>query len=68
MALIRCKECGTEISSSAKNCPNCGKKIKHTGLIIFLVLLVIILGIGAGATVDNNTIPTSTSVQQEENT
>ena len=26
MALIKCKECGNEISSSAKACPNCGYK------------------------------------------
>lgn len=24
MALIKCKECGKEISSKAKTCPNCG--------------------------------------------
>ncbi|MCI8700188.1 MAG: zinc-ribbon domain-containing protein [Clostridia bacterium] len=24
MALIRCKECGKQISSSAESCPNCG--------------------------------------------
>lgn len=27
MALIKCKECGNEISSSAKTCPHCGVKI-----------------------------------------
>src|SRR5437868_3445224 len=26
MALKKCRECGKEISSSAKVCPNCGKK------------------------------------------
>lgn len=26
MALTECRECGHEISSSAKNCPNCGVK------------------------------------------
>ena len=25
MALVKCKECGAEISSSAKKCPKCGK-------------------------------------------
>ncbi len=25
MAIKTCKECGKEISSSAKKCPNCGK-------------------------------------------
>ncbi len=28
MALIRCKECGKEISDQAESCPNCGYKIK----------------------------------------
>lgn len=27
MALIKCSECGNQISSSAKNCPHCGIKI-----------------------------------------
>ena len=26
MALIKCKECGESISSSAKTCPHCGFK------------------------------------------
>ena len=28
MSLIKCPECGKEISSSAKMCPNCGYEIK----------------------------------------
>ena len=28
MALIKCKECGKEISSSSRVCPNCGIEIK----------------------------------------
>ena len=27
MALIKCSECGKEVSSSAKTCPHCGIKI-----------------------------------------
>lgn len=26
--LINCKECGKEISDTAKQCPNCGAKVK----------------------------------------
>lgn len=44
MALIKCNECGKEISSQAESCPNCGykvksnnKKIKKTGTIVTLV-------------------------------
>lgn len=29
MALIKCTECGKEISSNAKTCPNCGNTIKQ---------------------------------------
>ena len=28
MALIKCKECGREISENANKCPNCGEPIK----------------------------------------
>ena len=31
MALIKCSECGKEVSSQAKVCPNCGKKINGSG-------------------------------------
>ena len=30
MALIKCKECGKEISDQAESCPNCGYKIIQT--------------------------------------
>ncbi len=46
MALIKCKECGNEVSTEAKNCPKCGAKIpKKWGplRIIFGVLLVFVL-------------------------
>lgn len=28
MALIKCKECGTDVSTDAKNCPKCGAPLK----------------------------------------
>ncbi len=31
MVLLKCSECGKEISSSVKACPNCGKKRKSIG-------------------------------------
>lgn len=30
MALQVCKECGNEVSSTAKACPKCGAKVPHT--------------------------------------
>ena len=31
MALIRCQECGNEISNAAKFCPNCGFGLEGKG-------------------------------------
>ena len=43
MALIKCSECGKEVSSQAKVCPNCGKKINGSGqnIIILIILLIV---------------------------
>lgn len=46
MALKVCKECGAEVSKSAKICPKCGKKLKHTGLRVFIGIIVLFIGIG----------------------
>lgn len=32
MSLIKCKECGKEISDTAKKCPNCGFEIKRENM------------------------------------
>ena len=48
MALVKCEECGKEISTKAKKCPNCGapqKKKKKYGcgtliLVAFLALII----------------------------
>lgn len=43
MALVKCKECGEEISSKAKVCPKCGAKVaKKTSLFTWLVLVIIV--------------------------
>ena len=42
MALVKCKECSTEISTSAKACPKCGAKPpQKTSVVTWLVLAVI---------------------------
>jgi hypothetical protein len=44
MALIKCKECGTEVSKSATACPKCGAPLKKkTSLFTWLVTIVVIL-------------------------
>lgn len=54
MALKACKECGAEVSKSAKICPKCGKKLKHTGLRVFIGIIVLFIGIGAIISSDQN--------------
>lgn len=55
MSMIHCKECGEEISKSAKVCPKCGKKLKHTGLRVVLGILIVFVGIGIIASSGNTT-------------
>lgn len=62
MAMKKCKECGEEISSSAKTCPKCGKKQKNGIVKIILIIFVIAFfaGIMAGDS-ENKTRTTLTS-------
>lgn len=62
MGLIKCKECGAEVSEMAKSCPKCGcpindssdgirvninkKLIKRMAIIVVMVVLVIVFGKG----------------------
>jgi hypothetical protein len=51
MALIKCPECGQEISDTVKNCPHCGYKIKELdkrkiltlGIAILFVVVIIFM-------------------------
>lgn len=53
MSLIKCKECGKEISSKTDKCPNCGAPTNRTigcfGSLLFIFLVAVgiiaILGI-----------------------
>lgn len=63
MAMKKCKECGEEISSSAKKCPKCGKDqrnffMKHPVLYTILILIIIAV---AGSSGSDTTNTTSTS-------
>ena len=39
-----CKDCGKEVSKSAKTCPNCGKKLKKP-IVLFVILGIIAIAI-----------------------
>jgi len=45
MALIACKDCKTEISSSAKSCPKCGAKLPTSSAKVFLYVLGIAVAV-----------------------
>ena len=45
MALVKCKECGSEISNKAAACPKCGAKVRRTSgcAWLFLILLGLLI-------------------------
>ena len=59
--MIKCKECGHEISSKATTCPNCGVRIKRkpmgcgTGILIIIALIWIASLFNSGSEVDRPT-------------
>ncbi len=66
MALIKCKECGKEISSAAAACPNCGKPVVKTTLaakgclsVIVVVGVLALMGYCAGNHEDSKPDTTS---------
>lgn len=45
MALTACKECGHQISTEAKACPQCGAKVERTSFITKVVLVMILFSV-----------------------
>jgi len=44
MALVKCTECGNQISSTASRCPQCGK-VRNTGRRLgWAILFAVIIG------------------------
>ncbi|MDA8485132.1 hypothetical protein NNO07_18860 [Pseudomonas resinovorans] len=44
MALVKCKECGNQVSNKARACPSCGVKVpKRVGIIGWLFVLFVVL-------------------------
>lgn len=74
MAMKKCKECGREVSTSAKLCPHCGKKHPTGGLTmpakVFLVIFALfVLGkvvgdMGGSSTSTSSTAPSGPSPAQ----
>jgi len=70
MALIKCKECKTEVSSKAVACPKCGVRIasKSMGLgsIFSLLFLVVIVGYTFSPNRNTNTPTPSTNINSSQ--
>lgn len=77
MALVKCKECGKDISEQAASCPNCGapngaQKKKTGGLLkwIFIIFVVLIILAVIGSVIkkdDHSNEPTSVESAQAGN-
>lgn len=53
MALIKCHECGAEVSTEAKTCPKCGVKVKKpAGLAAWLLGGIVVVGMIAASISD----------------
>lgn len=44
MSLIKCKECGKQISDKAKVCPSCGYVPRRTSLFTWIVTIILAIG------------------------
>jgi len=64
MALTKCKECGKEVSTKAKECPSCGAPVKSSSSVGCLTIIAIIFVIGMiGSLFDNDKSYKSTKTQ-----
>lgn len=66
MAMTKCKECGTEISTTADACPKCGAKLVRTSgcakiVLGFFGLVVFLMIVGQCSRDDSTSTPSSAS-------
>src|SRR5262245_45797076 len=64
MALIKCKECGNEVSTKAETCPKCGARVARKPLgcgsaIGVIVLAAVILSVFGSLFKDSSHTPSS---------
>lgn len=67
MAMVKCKECGNEISSKAEACPSCGVKRKKTSTLTWIVggLFALVVFGGVFGSVSNSPTPARSPAQQK---
>ena len=69
MALIKCDECGGDISSKAEVCPHCGFKEKKTGclgMIGYLILGLILISLLGKCALDRDQVTVTTKKVQTQ--
>lgn len=57
MTLIKCPECGNEVSTGAKACPKCGAKVKKPTSVITIIVGMIFTAAMLKAIVNSNSNP-----------
>lgn len=66
MALKKCEECGNEVSTKAKKCPNCGAKApKRTSILTWSVLVIIIFVAYSSWQTKSNMLPKERKARKE---
>ncbi len=70
MALVKCKECGQQISTDAKACPSCGKKRTSSGtmgcaVILLICLVGFLVSLFTGSGMQTGSTPISQSPRED---
>lgn len=60
-----CKDCGKEVSKSAKRCPNCGKKMKKP-IVLYVILGIVVLAIISSIVAGNEESARKKEFKQDE--
>lgn len=70
MALRKCKECGHQVSTKAKNCTNCGAPVKtqiSTGIGCLIIILFLIAISGLFSSIDRgSSIPSKKTIKSAD--
>ncbi|EKT4488947.1 MULTISPECIES: zinc-ribbon domain-containing protein [Shewanella] len=67
MALVKCKECGEQVSTKAKSCPKCGAKPpKKTSFLTWAVLAFIVITVYGAYQQESNMTPEQKAARAEK--
>lgn len=70
MALIKCRECGKDISTEAKACPHCGAKPPYRPSLAFILIAGLLVVFGVKSSFDRDSTPpppkTAEQIAQDE--